>query len=230
MGGDSEQTVIFLHGLGEGPEVWKHQIAALPASFAGIPIGIPGLRPEDSGQEFSFSGAANAVAEELDEQNIKAAHLVGLSLGAMVALQFAADHPGRLSSITLAAAQVKPPRLAMAAQRLMMSAIPARSFARAGIAKKKMLTVLDRASRVDLSSGLGVITVPTLVLCGTRDRPNLAAARSIAQAIPRAELHLIEGAGHRTHAESPKRFSELLNGFLLRTSDSIEDTGSMGWR
>lgn len=214
MGDD--QTVIFLHGLGEGPEAWEHQLAALPTGFAGVPIGLPGLRPEDSGEEFSFSGAAAAVAEELDRRSIRAAHLVGLSLGAMVALQFAADHPGRLSSITLAAAQARPPRLVMAAQRLVMSAIPARFFARTGIAKERMLTVLAQVSRADLSSGLGAITAPALVLCGTRDRPNRAAARSIARAVPGAELHLIEGAGHRTHVENPRRFSELLNGFLLR--------------
>ncbi|NOG48043.1 MAG: alpha/beta fold hydrolase [Chloroflexi bacterium] len=57
--------------------------------------------------------------------------------------------------------------------------------------------------------------MPTLVLCGTADRmtpPKLSEA--IATAIPGAELHLIEGAGHMLQLERPTAVAEYLIGWV----------------
>lgn len=36
--------MVFLHGLGVGPESWDAQVAALTAGMTGIALPIPGLR------------------------------------------------------------------------------------------------------------------------------------------------------------------------------------------
>lgn len=141
-------------------------------------------------------------------------HVCGLSLGAMIALQLALDHPTRVRSLTLAAGQVKPPRVLMAVQSAVMRVLPSSVFERQGAAKDVMLPVLRAVGRVDFSARLASVSVPTLVLYGSKDRPNLPAARQLAQGIRDARLHIIPGAGHQSHVQAPEEFSRALGAFL----------------
>ncbi|MFV0435102.1 MAG: alpha/beta fold hydrolase [Leucobacter sp.] len=211
-----QQTVAFIHGLGEGSTTWEHQIAALPGGFSGVAVEIPGLAPGDTADRFNLTDAAQGIVAQLDSQGIDRTHVVGLSLGAMLAFQIAADHPHRVSSLVLAAGQVKPPRLLMGLQNAVMRLLPAPLVAGDGVGKSQMLGVLRAVSDTDFTARLETISAPTLVLCGAKDRPNLPAARTLAAGIPGAELRIIEGAGHRVHVQRPVQFSEELNAFLLR--------------
>jgi non-heme chloroperoxidase len=57
----------------------------------------------------------------------------------------------------------------------------------------------------DVRSGLGDITIPTTVVCGTRDRLTpLSENRRIAAAVPDAELVVVPGAGHLLIWEEPE--------------------------
>ena len=57
-------------------------------------------------------------------------------------------------------------------------------------------------------------TARTLVLCGSRDRVNLPAARRLAAEIPHARLLVVSGAGHEWNARDPARFTAVLGEFL----------------
>ena len=116
----SIQSVVFLHGLGEGPGVWDAQRAALPSGFEGVAVDVFGGAGSGMASAFSLEGAGTLVVSELDRLGIEQAHVCGLSLGAMIALQLALDHPTRVRSLALAAGQVKPPRVLMAAQSAVM--------------------------------------------------------------------------------------------------------------
>ncbi|MGO1630301.1 MAG: alpha/beta fold hydrolase [Canibacter sp.] len=124
----SVQSVVFLHGLGEGPGVWDAQRAALPSGFEGVAVDV--FDGADSGRAsgFSLEGAATRVVSELDRLGIEQAHVCGLSLGAMIALQLALDHPKRVRSLALAAGQVKSPRVLMAIQSAVMRVLPSSVF------------------------------------------------------------------------------------------------------
>jgi proline iminopeptidase len=76
------------------------------------------------------------------------------------------------------------------------------------------------ASQYDLRPRLGEIGVPTLVVCGAYDwvcPP--AASRLLARSIPRAELLMLEDAGHFSFAEEPEWFLDAVAGFLGRIQD-----------
>lgn len=49
----SVQSVVFLHGLGEGPGVWDAQRAALPSGFEGVAVDV--FDGADSGRASGFS-------------------------------------------------------------------------------------------------------------------------------------------------------------------------------
>ena len=217
MGAD--RVVAFIHGLGETSDSWAHQISELPAGFRGVAVGVRGLTaPGPAAEEFTLADASAALVTELDRLGIDQADFCGLSLGAMIAFRTAVDHPSRVRSLILAAGQVKPPRALMTLQNAIMRVLPARLVAPEGVSKARMLAVVDAVAKTDFSRELASITAPTLVLCGSRDRANLPAARAFARGIPRAELRIINGAGHQSNTQVPERFSSALNEFLQRTA------------
>lgn len=213
----SAQTVVFLHGIGAGPDSWNAQIAGLPEGFAGIAPRIAGLTGAD-GEGFSLSAAAAAVRDELDRRGVERAHLCGLSLGGMVATRFAIDYPGRVSSLVLSGSQVRPNPALMRVQNAIMRILPAKFVAQPGMSKQRMLAVLGAVGQTDFRSELSQIRVPTLVFCGEKDRANIPAAQELAAGISGADLQLVPGAGHEWNVQHPEEFSRRLNAFYGRVS------------
>jgi pimeloyl-ACP methyl ester carboxylesterase len=73
------------------------------------------------------------------------------------------------------------------------------------------------AAREDVRAWLPSIRVPTLVVVGREDGISPPdEMRAIAEAIPGAEFHVIEGAGHMAPLESPAEFNQLLTAFVER--------------
>jgi len=74
------------------------------------------------------------------------------------------------------------------------------------------------AARVDFTSRLASIDVPTLVLCGTSDAiAPLAEMQGIAAAIPGAKFAEIPDAGHMAPLEQPAAVNDRLRKFLAGT-------------
>ena len=74
-----------------------------------------------------------------------------------------------------------------------------------------------RASWPDPSAETRIaeIDVPTLVVVGNRDKPELIAlAERLANELPDARLETIEGAGHLPSLERPDELNRLLLDFL----------------
>jgi proline iminopeptidase len=70
---------------------------------------------------------------------------------------------------------------------------------------------------VDLFPELPNIRCPTLVIGGELDPITpVADAEDIAAAIPGAELHIFEGAGHGVFRDQPERAVELIREFIVR--------------
>ncbi|MFT4229074.1 MAG: alpha/beta fold hydrolase [Microbacterium sp.] len=219
------QTVVFLHGLGESADAWDAQRAALPSGFDSLAVDVFGSGDgADGATSFSLDGASDAVLEQIEPHGAEKVHLCGLSLGAMIALQVALDHPERVRSLTLAAGQVKPPRALMAVQGAVFRLLPAKVLEKQGARKDVMLSVMRAVSRADFSGQLDAVSSPTLVLCGEKDRPNMPAARALAAGICGAELRIIPGAGHQSHMQAPEAFATLLREFLTRVSAQDADT------
>lgn len=206
----TELPVVFLHGIGQDAHSWDGVIAALP----GVRAHAPELAPVWGGERFTLEAAARSVRELLDAEGLTHVHLVGLSLGAVLATRIAADDPDRTASLVLSGGQVAPPRRLMRLQNAIIGMLPARLAAPAGMTKPQMLTVLREITEMDLGPDLGRITAPTLVLVGEKDRPNQPAARQLAAGIRGALLQIVPGAGHEWNAAMPEEFARRLTAFL----------------
>ncbi len=61
--------------------------------------------------------------------------------------------------------------------------------------------------------------IPTVIICGDSDRMTpVARSRFIAEALPRAELVIIPGAGHMATLEAPEEVNQALRGLLQRAA------------
>jgi 3-oxoadipate enol-lactonase len=81
------------------------------------------------------------------------------------------------------------------------------------------LKTLEMATRFTNFPDFATIDVPTLVVVGSEDRiapPHVA--RAMAEAIPGAELTVIERAGHISNVEAPDAFNSVVGSFLRRVA------------
>jgi len=99
--GDRGAPVVFLHGIGGRPELWRAQLDALAPTHRCIAWEMPGYGRTSLPAETSFAALADALGRLMDRAAAPRAHLVGHSMGGMVALEFAARQPARVLSLTL---------------------------------------------------------------------------------------------------------------------------------
>ena len=95
--------LVFLHGIGGDAACWQPQLEAFSEGHRAIAWNMPGYAGSPALPEMTFPGLAEALLRLLDCLDIERAHLVGHSMGGMVAQEFAATWPGRLRSLVLVA-------------------------------------------------------------------------------------------------------------------------------
>lgn len=219
MNSTDRNLLVFLHGLGQTPQIWQDQVVALPPGWRAAAPWLRGLKPTEKAT-FSLAGATSGVDAELTQHGVPAAHLCGLSVGAMVALQYAVEAPAQVRKLVLVGPQVRPPRSVMWLQRQAVKLASNRRLAQQGLDKTRMQQVLQVLSEADFTDQLSSVTAPTLVVCGEQDRANLPASRLVAQQIPNAKLILIPGAGQQPNVEAPEEFNRVVYDFLLSQDET----------
>lgn len=85
----------------------------------------------------------------------------------------------------------------------------------AGTPAERTLADFEACSRFDATGRLAAIAAPVLVLCGTEDRMTPPArSEGLAQALPRATVSLIAGAGHSVMIEAAAAVSAAIGTFI----------------
>jgi pimeloyl-ACP methyl ester carboxylesterase len=97
---DVRETVVLIHGVGMNQSVWAPQIDALTAAYQVIVYDMLGhgasALPTPAPTLDEYASQLEAL---LDAMKIERAHVVGHSMGALVALEFALTHPQRTLSV-----------------------------------------------------------------------------------------------------------------------------------
>jgi 3-oxoadipate enol-lactonase len=94
--------VFFLHGVGGDHAAWRPQLLHFAKGDRCFAWDMPGYGASPA-REMSFPALARALAELLDALGLRRVHLVGQSLGGMIAQEFAATYGDRLLSLVLVA-------------------------------------------------------------------------------------------------------------------------------
>jgi pyruvate dehydrogenase E2 component (dihydrolipoyllysine-residue acetyltransferase) len=219
--GDAGEPVVLIHGFGGDLDNWRFLLPALIKEHTVYALDLPGHggSTKDVGDG---TGLADAVIGFLDAAGLDRPHLVGHSLGALVAAQVAAR--GRGASLTMVAPagfgqpvnqeyldgfiaaesrrELKPALQLLFADESLVT----RSLVDDVLKYKRIdgvteaLTTLRRAAFVDAPE----VDVPVLTIWGAEDRiiP------------PGADAELIDGAGHSPHMEAAGEVNRLIDRFL----------------
>lgn len=233
--------MVLLHGLGMSGRDWYNQ-RPLTAHLRLHAVDLPGHGLSDpctSGT--SLAELARDVIEALDRLGVQRFHLLGSSMGGMIAQHIAALVPDRVDRLILhntAASMHKPLLRAFLDSpggRLVYGLIPLPMLARVQLWRLVPDPVArrvyfegwlppDRASYLDCAHAclrhdarllLPAIRANTLVLSAERDgvfRPE--AGRELARAIAGAQFGVLEGSGHASPADAPALFNAAVLGFV----------------
>lgn len=203
-------TTVFLHGMGQTGASWDETIALLPNENVCL---CPNLSELLVGKQATFQNLY-AGFESYCDRISGTFCLCGLSLGGVLALQYAANHPQRLNSLILMGAQYRSPKLLLAIQNLIFRFMKESNFQGLGFGKDDFIRLCATTGQVNLTAALPGIPCPTLVLCGENDSPNKKAARGLSSGIPGSKLVFIPQAGHELNKDCPEKLADILQKFL----------------
>lgn len=94
-------AVIFLHGIGGDGTSWLPELDTMSGRCRAVAWDMPGYGGSPALPEMTFPALAGALRDLLGKLEVERAHLVGHSIGGMVALEFAAHFPERVASLVL---------------------------------------------------------------------------------------------------------------------------------
>ena len=95
-----DTPIVFIHGVGLNHTIWKPQIDAFNNTVIAYDILGHGKTPLNK-DNISFDDFSNQLINLIDELKIKKIHLVGFSIGSLIARNFASKFNERLESLTL---------------------------------------------------------------------------------------------------------------------------------
>jgi pimeloyl-ACP methyl ester carboxylesterase len=238
-------TIIFIHGAQHDHACWMLQSHWFSRSgYRVLAPDLPGHGTHAGDALSSVEKQAAWVADLLDTEGIAQVHIVGHSMGSLVALEFAARFPQRTRSATLVGPAlpmpVSPVLLELARQDdpKAMEMINFWSFSVAGRLGRNGLPglwmpgmnkrIMERQKTgvlyTDFSAcnnykrpmeSLADIKVPMLIIAGRQDKmTSLKSARAIAEALPQAHIEVLSNCGHAIMTERPNEVVGVLKGFI----------------
>lgn len=194
--------IVFLHGLGQRAADWDRVASPFPNTDC------PELF-ETAGEKLNYSAVLSSL-EERYEYEKEPLCLCGLSLGGMLALDYALRHGDRVAAMVLLGARDRTPRLLMDIQDLLFRCMSDKAFASMGMKKGQVRDLTRSMKDLDFTDRLSTIHCPVTVACGEKDHPNLAAARRLAKRLPNARLYVVPRAGHELNADAPDTVAEIV--------------------
>jgi len=108
--GDGPETVVLINGLADDLETWVYQVdALLSAGFRVVRFDNRGIgksaKPAGPYTTELFAQDAKALVDHLEISNF---HLMGVSMGGMIAQEYALAYPGDLKTLTLSCTYAAP--------------------------------------------------------------------------------------------------------------------------
>jgi len=229
-------AVLLIHGLGSDLHYWDRHVPELARHHRVLRFDVRGFGRSDAPpgpySPALFAADVNALLQAV---GIGAAHVVGLSMGGVIAQRFALDFPKRVRSLVLVSTSSEVGPKSVAAWQRLADTIARHGFdARAADASRAFSPgfaaahpeIVAEASRLTAScnpsgyvaaaravsdyhwtADLSAARVPVLILQGLEDQLTPPGGSvKMSRAFPFARLLLVPSAGHNLPIEQPDVF------------------------
>lgn len=237
--------LVMLHAVGTSGRLWWQHIPRLARRFRVLAVDLPGHGQSPKSKEpLSLEGMSEELYQTLQSLNLSRVHLVGLSLGGMIAQVLAVDHLSSVSSLTLCdtLCEIGPPQAqvmedrARAVEQGGMQALVKPTLERwfsPGFSAnhpdvvaevEKFLLAADpivnaqtwRAiARLNVVSRLPTLHLPALIINGSLDNSIPPGGGERLAHLLGARLVELSDCAHMAPLEAPEKFMDLLESFLL---------------
>jgi pimeloyl-ACP methyl ester carboxylesterase len=233
--------VVFLHGLGAAGWVWDAQVNALSATCEVHVLELPGHGQSPYVSGLTVHGMAEGLGQYLTNHQVARPIIVGHSLGGMIALDYAVNHPNDLRGLVLVdnlpvpvadTRQIEEVRSAFetnfdqtvrefyargnsknpqTAQRIVEQALKTNPAA--------FQDVFRDLQTVDLRPRLSAVRVPLLVFYQPEEdlkrvEANFRSPENGYGSLPNVTFDVVLDSGHFIMLDAPDRVSEALLGYI----------------
>ncbi|MGE5850477.1 MAG: alpha/beta fold hydrolase [Candidatus Methylomirabilota bacterium] len=240
-GAGAQPTVLLIHGSGVSARSWTNQLRGLGQVLRVLAIDLPGHGDSEAISEARLEAYADAARGALDALGTGPVFAAGHSLGGAVAQLFAARHPDAVTGLVLVSTCARLPEsngflesyyrylpapirkllFFSMTKKILFAPTAPREAILLGMEEirscrpETILTDLAVARSMDLQDVARGIRVPTLILCGGRDKLTAPAlSQELSQLIPGSRLLILERAGHMLPLEAPEWVNQAILDFV----------------
>jgi pyruvate dehydrogenase E2 component (dihydrolipoyllysine-residue acetyltransferase) len=241
--GDGGMPAVLIHGFGGDLNAWMFNHADLAAHREVWALDLPGHGESGKGVDTgSADELADAVLAFLDDRGIERAHLVGHSMGSLVAMTVATRAPARVASLALISGAglgeeinrayiegfvAGTSRNTLKPHILQLFADPAlvtRQLIEDIVKYKRLEGVTEALQKISgqafvegvqqkiYRDRVGTLAPRVMVIWGAQDQ--VIPARHAQGLSGDIRVHVLEGKGHMVHMEAASEVNRLLNDFL----------------
>lgn len=237
--------LLFVHGLGSSSRDWEKQVGFFANRYQVITFDVRGHgKTSKPPGPYSIPLFAEDTAKMLKALKVGPAHVVGISLGGMIAFQLAISQPEVVKSLVIVnsgpAFVVRTLKeqmqvwqrfliVRLLGMRKMGEVLSERLFPEAeqeelrGVFVERWAENDRRAYQEAMRAIVGWsvedeiegIRCSTLVIASEEDYTPVAEKKAYVERMARAELVVIEDARHALPAERPEKFNAVLEAFLV---------------
>ena len=220
------EPVLLIHGLGSSERDWEYQLPALLPGYRVLCLDMRGHgKSEKPKGGYSVKTFAEDCLAFIAFMQLSKPHIVGISMGGMIAFQLATDRPDVPASLTIVNSGPEliprhPREYLLVAQRLFFAHVLPLS----AIAKGLATTLFPKSEQQDI---LDPIICPVLVISADKDYTPVEKKREYVSRLGDARLEVIEDSRHGTPIDQADKFNALLLDFLAQ-SGSAAPAGNAG--
>jgi len=200
---------LYLHGLGQKPNSWNRVIKETKVSESSVKLSLAEML---EGKSATYKELYSAFSGECTKENEEIV-LCGLSLGAVLALNYAIDHPDKVKALILIAAQYKMPKELLKVQNMLFRLMPNSTFNKMGFKKAEVISLCGTMAELDFSNLLYKVSCPVLIICGEKDNANKKSSKELCHYLNNSYFHELLKTGHEANIEAPEELAVVLQRF-----------------
>ena len=213
------QPLILLHGNGEDNSYFVHQIDHFSNDFRVLAIDTRGHGKSPRGEKpFTIVQFAEDLHDFMDENGIAKANLLGFSDGGNIALTFALKYPEKIDKMIVDGANLFPSGVKPLYQwPIEVGYRIAKLFSKKSEQAKRnteMLGLMVNEPHIEPKE-LACLTMPVLVVAGTKDMIKESHTKLIYKNLPNAQLAILDG-DHFVANKNAEAFNKVVAEFLRK--------------